>query len=496
MALTDNLVGRWKFDESSGNAADSSGNGNTLTNNGTVPYVAGALGNAADFSGTSGQYFSRGSLTGSTLAGSITISARVKLGGSGNSQVIANLNAFDIELAITSLDAVIAYYKAGANQVSTVNGAITADGLYHNIIFRVTASAISISVDNDSYYAGATNGQSLSSANGTLQIGRSVFSDRYLRSDVCEIAIWDRELTAGEEATLYNDGAFLDDWSGGGGGPQTITCSGIASGEAFGTATLNQQIQGSGIGSAEAFGTAALHQQLQCNGIASGEAFGIVTLNQQIQGSGIGSGEAFGTATLQQRIQCNGIGSGETFGGATIGFSQPQTIICSGIASGEAFGLGTISNRKRSVKNQIMTRIVSNLMVLKSVANPVPMGRFRLIERSIDMLASDKARPALYIYDEPEETIAQDNRGRTFTFNVAMKILIDGSDIADKKDDYVAEVQRIIESDPQLGGLCDTIEGGEEQPYLQASENSQLGGALLQYRIQYRRVLGDPYFTY
>lgn len=44
--------GYWKFDESSGNAADSTVNGNALTNNGTSAYAAGALNNAVELNAT------------------------------------------------------------------------------------------------------------------------------------------------------------------------------------------------------------------------------------------------------------------------------------------------------------------------------------------------------------------------------------------------------------------------------------------------------------
>lgn len=55
---SEGLAGYWKLDESSGNAADSSGNSLTLTNNGTTPFAAGKYGNAADFTPASSHYFS------------------------------------------------------------------------------------------------------------------------------------------------------------------------------------------------------------------------------------------------------------------------------------------------------------------------------------------------------------------------------------------------------------------------------------------------------
>ena len=58
MSLTTNIVAYWKFDESSGNAMDSTGNGNTLTNVNTVTYSAGKINNGANFVAASSQYFS------------------------------------------------------------------------------------------------------------------------------------------------------------------------------------------------------------------------------------------------------------------------------------------------------------------------------------------------------------------------------------------------------------------------------------------------------
>ncbi len=55
-SLSQGLVGYWKMDETSGNATDSSGNGDTLTNTNTVTYAAGKFGNAGSFNGST-QYF-------------------------------------------------------------------------------------------------------------------------------------------------------------------------------------------------------------------------------------------------------------------------------------------------------------------------------------------------------------------------------------------------------------------------------------------------------
>ena len=76
MALTDNLLGWWKLDESSGNAADATGGGYTLTNVNSTPFVTGKIGNAADFERDSGQYLQRTSgVSAFSLPGDISVSA-------------------------------------------------------------------------------------------------------------------------------------------------------------------------------------------------------------------------------------------------------------------------------------------------------------------------------------------------------------------------------------------------------------------------------------
>lgn len=82
MALITNIVSAWKFDESSGNPVDSTGNGWTLTNNGTTWFVAGKLNNCADFwTANTTKYFSTANALidtsttwSSTIAGWVNIS--------------------------------------------------------------------------------------------------------------------------------------------------------------------------------------------------------------------------------------------------------------------------------------------------------------------------------------------------------------------------------------------------------------------------------------
>lgn len=94
---------------------------------------------------------------------------------------------------------------------------------------------------------------------------------------------------------------------------QTITASGVASGEAFGAATVtqpagDQTITASAIAGAEAFGTARLDQAITPAGLTSAEAFGAAQLNLALSLTGIATGAAFGTAALAVAQQLGAFG--------------------------------------------------------------------------------------------------------------------------------------------------------------------------------------------
>jgi len=125
-------------------------------------------------------------------------------------------------------------------------------------------------------------------------------------------------------------------------GPQTITCTGIASTEAFGTAQLNLQVLPSAISSTEAFGTSLFILYLLPTGIASSESFGTAVLSVgavDVAPSGIATSESFGTATLTLYLLPSAIASAEAFGTALF----VLYVVPSGIASGESFGTTTVT---------------------------------------------------------------------------------------------------------------------------------------------------------
>lgn len=105
----------------------------------------------------------------------------------------------------------------------------------------------------------------------------------------------------------------------GAGGAQTVTPTGISTGEAFGTPVVTQEVVPTGIASAEAFGTPVAVLFNTPTGIASQEAFGTPLVNQSVSPTGIPSAEAFGAApSLPQIVTPASIPSAEAFGVPTI----------------------------------------------------------------------------------------------------------------------------------------------------------------------------------
>lgn len=89
-AYSANLQGAWLLDEESGTRYDQTDNDNDLTDNNTVGYAAGKLGNAADFDISKSEYLaiSDASQTGLDITGNITIFCWIKPGLIGSTRRI------------------------------------------------------------------------------------------------------------------------------------------------------------------------------------------------------------------------------------------------------------------------------------------------------------------------------------------------------------------------------------------------------------------------
>ena len=199
MALATNLVSYYKLD----NTSDSVGS-NTLTNNNSVTFVAGKIGNGANFVSASYQYFSNAP-TPNTGAGAFTISTWLKTSSSPTVNPIYDFGTRNtnqnFDLYINSTGKLTGNFWTGvgiAQSSTTVNtgnwvfGTVTYDGTYTRIyvngILEGTSTANTANIVANLHVIGNDGGTTY--YNGMLD----------------EMGIWNRALSADEVSQLFNSG--------------------------------------------------------------------------------------------------------------------------------------------------------------------------------------------------------------------------------------------------------------------------------------------------
>lgn len=208
-ALTDNLEAYWKFDESSGTAADSTANARDLTNNNTIPYVAGKINNASDLESGSSQYFSRTNNFDFTAG---TICTWTNIESLANSRAIASTGNgsgttgfyFDHRLTGSTLRF---GFGAGSNEVSSASAVSTGSYLFLCATWSTSNKKLYVAGSN---VATNSTSETLGAAGGSIHIGKLVYvSGDYYDGTLDEMGIWSRQLSDAEITSLYNSGTGL-----------------------------------------------------------------------------------------------------------------------------------------------------------------------------------------------------------------------------------------------------------------------------------------------
>mgnify|MGYP001594005931 CR=1 FL=1 len=226
MALTDNIQGYWKFDESSGNASDSTANANTLTNNGTATYVAAKINNGIDLNGTT-QYFSiaDASQTGLDLTGAFTLAVWINTDvdpSTVNNPIITKNDNTDKNYAFAIAnygtvpapdDRLYLSIKSTTLVEMTTTWNPTVGTWYHAAV-TYTASGTN---DVQFYINGAAQGAAISSGKTVLDTGGAAVEVGEIAhglwdmwdGKIDEAGIWSRALSSSEISELYNGGTGL-----------------------------------------------------------------------------------------------------------------------------------------------------------------------------------------------------------------------------------------------------------------------------------------------
>lgn len=208
MALATSLVSYWKLD----NTSDSVGS-NTLTNNNSVTFVAGKIGNCANFVSASSQYFT-GSSLGISGSSARSVSFWYNMTSYANNQEFIGwgpLTSNNYWYVFTTSSGNINVSQYGSASLTTTNTFGTGSWIHVGVTYDGSGSLSSSSTKI--YVNGvlqATNSPSNSAMNTTatpFAIGaRSDGAADYVNGKMDEVGVWSRALSADEISQLFNSG--------------------------------------------------------------------------------------------------------------------------------------------------------------------------------------------------------------------------------------------------------------------------------------------------
>jgi hypothetical protein len=204
--LLDGLLAYWKLDTTGW--IDSSGNGNTLTNNNGVTLGTGKINGDAVFDPNLSNSLTRNISIGS----SYSISAWVKIpafGFDGGACAIGSSSNNNSPAIVTSLGTTYFFY--GVNGAGDCNPATSADALGLDTWYHIVGTSDAGSSTCKWYLNGTVVSEdSFSDLIGTDELQLGAYDARSLPTfsgDIDEVGVWNRALTGAEITSLYNAGA-------------------------------------------------------------------------------------------------------------------------------------------------------------------------------------------------------------------------------------------------------------------------------------------------
>lgn len=220
------LVSQWKFNESSGDAADSVGV-NTLTNNNTCTYGSAKVANGVDMEASSSQYLSiaDASQTGLDITGSIAVSFWFKaesLHSGADTENIVNKTTG----AAGGCGYQFYIYDNGASSrigiVLSTDGTATTEKFittsawstgtwYHVAVSHNASTGVTTYYRNGSNLGTTTGGASSIFNNSTIfSLGRFSGGTSYFDGMLDAVFIWNRVLIDAEVTSLYASGNGME----------------------------------------------------------------------------------------------------------------------------------------------------------------------------------------------------------------------------------------------------------------------------------------------
>lgn len=190
------LLAFWKLDDET----DASGNGHTLTNNNSVTFGAGKIGNAAQLDGSN-----RFTVSIPALGDSFSLSFWLNPSAVGGYRNVLAWR-YDGTGSIGYNGAVYWYNDSGGFLAESSSGVIVEDEWQH-VLMVCDAGALTIYVNGVSVATGTDNSTRTAT---DVTIGAFTNGSEAVEGDIDAIGIWSRALTGAEVAQLYNAGAGVE----------------------------------------------------------------------------------------------------------------------------------------------------------------------------------------------------------------------------------------------------------------------------------------------
>lgn len=210
MALND-AISYWAFDESGGDAFDSTGNVKTLTNTSTVTYVAGKIALAADFERADSNYFTRMNDTYYDVT-SGTINCWINIESDTGTDVYtiwdnAGLALGGLDFRIDGDMKLSAYFGAGLVTIVGTTALSTATWYMATFTWNTLRKELFLNATSD---AAEETDQTLTAGTSSVYIGRRQGTAENFDGIIDEFGFWNRVLSGAEITELYNGGAGLN----------------------------------------------------------------------------------------------------------------------------------------------------------------------------------------------------------------------------------------------------------------------------------------------
>jgi len=209
MALTDNLLAFYKLND----LTDSSGNGNTLTNNGNVTFSSGKIGNAAEFTADNDKYLTIENNLGQITETGFSVSMWFKKYTDTNSYLIDSEASSQYGWFLGANAGGSIWFLGGEGSWSIVkqinpDTSWVVDQWHHVVITSNSSGDLSYYIDGQ---VQSTSDSGVSWTPAGLRFGSNSFdSAANLDGQIDAVGIWNRALTEPEIAALYNSGTGLE----------------------------------------------------------------------------------------------------------------------------------------------------------------------------------------------------------------------------------------------------------------------------------------------